>query len=183
MTTYEEQKLSGEERRALLLQMLKKSNAYVTGTDLARACGVTRQVVVADIALLRAAKHPIVATPHGYHYQDDEPTQANTFRRVIPVKHGYEQTEVELNTLVDHGLNVVDVIVEHPIYGEITGALSLKNRRDVQKFIDSLGQSNAYLLSSLTDGVHLHTVEADSLDMIHEACQALDKLGILLKDG
>ncbi len=179
---HEELKPSGQERRDRLLRLLKSSGTYVTGTELARACGVTRQVVVADIAILRAAKQPIVATPHGYHYQEIVPTTLHTFSKVIPVKHGYEQTEVELNTMVDYGLYVLDVIVEHPIYGEITGALRLKNRRDVRKFIESLGQSNAYLLSSLTDGVHLHTVEADSLEMIEEACQALDKLGILLKD-
>lgn len=180
--TDEEQKVSAEERRTLLLQLLQSSKSHVTGTELAQACGVTRQVIVADIALLRAAKHPIIATPQGYQYQNYISSTPQKYTRVIPVRHSYEQTEIELFTMVDYGLHVLDVIVEHPIYGEITGALRLNNRRDVHKFLESLGKSNAYLLSSLTAGVHLHTVEADSLEMIEEACQALDKQKILLKD-
>ncbi len=177
----DEQKISAEDRRKLLLKLLQSSNSQVTGTDLAQACGVTRQVIVADIALLRAAKHPIIATPQGYQYQSSATATIHKYSKVIPVRHNQEQTEIELFTMVDYGLHVLDVIVEHPIYGEINGALRLKNRRDVYKFIESLGKSNAYLLSTLTDGVHLHTVEAESLEAIEEACNALDRLGILLK--
>lgn len=177
------QKLSGEERRNLLLEKIRNAQTYVTGTELAQVCGVTRQVIVKDIALLRAAKHPIVATPQGYLFQKtNNETSNETFTRVIAVQHGYEQTELELNTMVDYGLFVRDVIVEHPVYGEMIGGLRLKTRRDVKRFVETIEKTNAYLLSSLTDGVHLHTVEADSLEAIEEACQTLDKLGILLKD-
>lgn len=179
----DEHKKTSEARRQQVLHLLQTAHTHVTGADLALACGVTRQVIVADIALLRAAKHPIVATPQGYQYQHQASTRAQTFTRVIPVRHDASQTKEELYTFVDHGLHVLDVIVEHPIYGEMTGALRLKSRRDVDAFITALTDANAYLLSSLTDGVHLHTVEADASEHIDEACRVLAKKGILLHDS
>lgn len=180
--TIKDQKVSSEERRELILQKLRQSNSVYTGAELAQTYNVTRQVIVKDIALLRAAKHPIVATPQGYVYQTGNDLSQQRFIKVIPVQHPYEQTELELYTMVDHGLTVLDVIVEHPIYGEITGGLRLKSRRDVNQFIESIEKKKAYLLSSLTDGIHLHTVEAEAMEDIDEACKALAKLGILLED-
>ena len=176
-------KFSGEERRQWILEKLKKAASPVTGTELAQLANVSRQVIVQDIALLRASKHPILATPQGYLYHDAEISREQyPCSRVIACKHQWEETEVELNTLVDHGLQVLDVIVEHPVYGELRGSLMLKNRRDVQHFLKNIQASGASLLSSLTGGVHLHTVAAESESLIDEACQALSRLGILLND-
>lgn len=176
-------RFSGPQRRQWILETLKNAASPVTGTELAKRANVSRQVIVQDIALLRAAQAPILATPQGYvYYENPGSHQDAPCSRVIACKHRLEETELELNTLVDHGLHVLDVIVEHPIYGELRGSLMLKNRRDVQHFLKNMRRSGASLLSSLTDGVHLHTVAAESEARIDEACEALARLGILLHE-
>ena len=177
-------RFSGRQRRQWILDTLKKAASPVTGTELAKKANVSRQVIVQDIALLRAAQAPILATPQGYLYYETLVSRQETpCSRVIACKHRPEETEIELNTLVDHGLHVLDVIVEHPVYGELRGSLMLKNRRDVQHFLKNIRRSGASLLSSLTGGVHLHTVAAESEACIDEACEALARHGILLHDG
>ncbi|MBC8931184.1 transcription repressor NadR, partial [Escherichia coli] len=95
-------------------------------------------------------------------------------RRVIAVKHTKEQAAEELNILVDHGVSIIDVIVDHPIYGEITASLHLKSRFDVEKFVRKLQTTGATMLSGLTDGTHLHTIEADTKEQLEQAIKALD---------
>lgn len=176
-------RLTAEQRRKAILERLQAANSPLTGTQLAQEMQVSRQVIVQDIALLRASDHPILSTPQGYLYQSAPDLPApSRHRQVIAVCHSYSQTREELNILVDHGLTVRDVIVEHPIYGEIRGLLMLHNRREVQQFMEQLDRTGANLLSALTDGVHLHTVEADSQEAIREACRALEKAGILLRE-
>jgi hypothetical protein len=86
-----------------------------------------------------------------------------------------------LNILVDHGVKVIDVIVEHPLYGELRGSLMIESRADVQDFVARWRTTKASLLSSLTRGVHLHTVEASRLEMIARAKAQLHDHGLLLK--
>lgn len=166
------------ERQQRLLNVLAQSAEPLTGTELADHCGVTRQVVVHDVALLRAAGVPIVSTPRGYRLQR-EPLQ---LRSVISVSHPPEQTELELNTLVDFGVTVVDVRVEHVVYGELRGFLQLSSRRDVALFMDKIHAHEAPLLSTLSDGNHLHTVEAPSEARLAEAIAALKARGLEVFD-
>jgi uncharacterized protein len=99
----------------------------------------------------------------------------------LACKHAPERTREELQTLVDHGVKVLDVVVEHPIYGELRGSLMLESRSDVDDFLAQVKNSHAALLSSLTDGVHLHTVEAARPEAIARAKGALRARGFLLK--
>ncbi|MDQ0340145.1 transcriptional regulator of NAD metabolism [Caldalkalibacillus uzonensis] len=172
-------KLLGDKRRHYLLELLKSKKKPLTGTFLAEETGVSRQVIVQDIALLKAKNEPIVATPQGYLYLSSPSPQPK--RRVIACQHAFEQTERELTILVEHGVKVVDVIVEHPIYGQIQGSLMVESKKDVHDFLRKVQDNQAKLLSSLTEGVHLHTVEANDDKRIDEACQALEAEGILLK--
>ncbi len=57
--------LMGHESRNAILQSLRGAERPVSGTSLADAAGVSRQVIVQDIALLRADGHDIVATNRG----------------------------------------------------------------------------------------------------------------------
>jgi hypothetical protein len=171
-------KLLGEKRRHFLLSYLQQEKKPVTGTELADLAGVSRQVIVQDIALLKAKNEPIIATPQGYLYLSD--VQEGMVRQVIACQHSFEQTEQELTIMVEHGLKIIDVIVEHPIYGQLQGTLMIESRADVQEFIDKIQQNQAKLLSSLTEGVHLHTVAAKDKQRIEEACRALEREGILL---
>jgi uncharacterized protein len=165
-------------RQERLLQALSQSADAMTGTELAEHCGVTRQVVVHDIALLRASGTLILSTPRGYRLQG-EPLQ---HRSVISVFHQPAQTELELTTLVDFGVTVVDVLVEHAIYGELRGFLQLSSRRDVAAFMEKVQTNDAVLLSSLSGGHHLHTVEAPSEERLQEAVAALRTEGIQVFD-
>jgi uncharacterized protein len=176
----EHQKLRGDERRAHLLRILEQAHHPLTGTALAEQTGVSRQVIVQDIALLKAKDEPILATPQGYVYFRPPDTQKK--KRIIACQHLPEETETELNTLVDHGVSVIDVSVEHPLYGQIQGSLMLHSRSDVQTFLRKWENSDAQLLSTLTAGVHLHTIEGDTEQQLDQACQALAEEGILL-DG
>ncbi|WP_047984724.1 transcription repressor NadR [Ornithinibacillus californiensis] len=177
----ENQKILGEKRRKLILSWLKEETEPITGKELSERTNVSRQVIVQDISLLKATGEPILATARGYVYLQDN-LQNNNVTRVIVVKHTAEQTADELYTLVDYGITVRNVMVEHPIYGDLTGSLMIKNRREVDSFIKELMNKRALLLSNLTEGVHLHTIEADQEEQLDEACEALRKLGILLED-
>jgi uncharacterized protein len=169
---------SGEERRRQILAWMGGHSAPIRGSELARHFRVSRQCLVQDVAILRAGGEKIIATPRGY--QIPKP-QEQAYRVVLACRHKPEQTEQELQTLVDFGVRVLDVIVEHPLYGELRGSLMLESRADVQDFLEQLRASKATLLSTLTDGVHLHTVEASKPEAIARAKAELRKQGILLK--
>ncbi len=158
---------------------MRGQNRPVAGTDLARHFRVSRQCVVQDIAILRAERNDILSTPQGYRLPVAR--ASDTQREVIACQHGPERTEEELNILVDNGVRVLDVIVEHALYGEMRGSLMIESRADVQDFLRRWGSTKASLLSSLTRGVHLHTVEASRGETIARAKAELQRRGFLLK--
>ncbi|MDI3538174.1 MAG: uncharacterized protein PWP12_327 [Bacillota bacterium] len=166
------------ERRAALLALLKERRRPVTGAELAQRFGVSRQVIVQDIALLRAQGADIVATSQGYLYGEGGTLRAVSRR--LACRHSPAETRAELMAMVEAGCRVVDVIVEHPLYGEIRGLLLLETAADVEEFVSRLETQGAQLLSSLTGGVHLHTVEAATPAALERAEKALRRLGILL---
>ncbi len=159
-----------KERQDLILARLRESSQAVRGEDLANRCHVTRQVIVHEIALLKAQGISIVSTPRGYFLNTPPNGMQET---VISVRHVAEQTEDELYIFVDHGVAVETVIVEHPIYGTLQGALHLSSRRDVMEFIEALKRGHVALLSSLTQGYHLHGVSYRKLSHLDDAIQAL----------
>ncbi|MFV8826874.1 transcription repressor NadR [Alkalihalobacterium sp. APHAB7] len=176
MTT---KKILGEERRKLIVSWLKTTSTPITGNELAEKTGVSRQVIVQDISILKARNYPLIATAQGYMYI--KPTQEEqTVKQVIACQHSPEETEEELFLLVDNRVTIRDVMIEHPIYGDLTGSLMLNNRNDVKLFIEKMRNTKAALLSELTEGVHLHTIEADRMEHIEAAIEALKQRGFLL---
>ncbi|MWJ31834.1 MULTISPECIES: transcription repressor NadR [Saccharibacillus] len=175
----EEIKLTGEQRREKLLEWLKASSP-LTGSELARRASVSRQVIVQDITLLKAKNHAILATSQGYVHvtPSDEPTA----RSIIACRHDRDRTEEELLLLVDYGVSVDDVIIEHPVYGELTALIRVGTRSEVYEFIEKITSTGASYLSELTDGVHLHTISAPEPGRIEKACEALRKAGFLIED-
>jgi len=168
-------------RREQILALLRRAPGPVTGSELARRLGVSRQVIVQDIALLRAAGEDVLATPQGYRLGPGMP--ARPYRAVVAVRHTPAQTGDELYTLVEAGVRVLDVVVEHPLYGELRGLLLLDTRDDVTAFLERVASSGAALLSSLTGGVHLHTLEASHPDALEAARARLREKGYLLESG
>jgi len=165
------------ERRSLIAAALG-DGACIAGDALAQELGVSRQVIVQDIAVLRAGGLDVVATVRGYLLAPDAAPTAP--RRVIRVRHAPQEAVAELTALVDTGARVVDVVVGHPVYGELRAELDLRSRRDVQLWADRCSATGAHLLSELTDGEHVHTLEADHEPILDAAQEALRHLGFLV---
>jgi len=176
-----EKKLLGEERREWLLNYLKNSSGPVTGTALAKKTNVSRQVIVGDMTLLKARNEPIIATSQGYLYM--RAGSQSLVERIIACQHDPSQAEQEMNIIVDHGVTVKNVIVEHPVYGDLTASIMVSNRKEVQAFLKSIRNTNASLLSELTSGLHLHILTAADEQMILNAKKALNKAGILAEEN
>ena len=169
-----EKKILGEERREKILQWLKSSHEPITGSELSAKTNVSRQVIVGDITLLKAKNEPIIATSQGYLYLA-QPQGAKSFERTIACYHPPERTEEELILLVDNGVTVKDVKIEHPVYGDLTASIMVSNRREVEQFMKKIHKTNAAYLSELTDGIHLHTIAASSEQILNEAVEVLKK--------
>ena len=170
--------MSGEERREKILELLQSANAPLSGTQMARSLGVSRQIIVQDIALLRAVNKNILSTNKGY-ILFREKEALKKCRRAIRVSHSDEQIKDELYTIVDLGGHVLDVVVEHEIYGQITCDLIIHSRQDVDLFVQQCKQRNARGLSSLTAGVHYHAVEAATEAVLDAIENALREKGYL----
>lgn len=169
---------AGDERRRRIYAWMQQHPVPVRGSELAERFHVSRQCLVQDIAILRASGTEIVATPRGYRLPDHS---TRACRETLACSHPAECTEEELQILVDHGVKVLDVIVEHPIYGELRGALMLESRSDVEDFMNRVRLQKATLLSALTGGIHLHTVEANRKEQIARAKTKLRERGFLLR--
>ena len=170
--------MTPEERRSQIVELLSKNSQPVAGSKLASEFAVSRQVIVQDISILRASGKEILATPRGYMiFNDSTPA---SYRKTLAVRHNMDQMEDELNVIVDAGGKVLDVIVEHPLYGELKGMLMLKSRHDVQEFVKSIERTGSKMLSDVTGGVHLHTVEAENEDVFSYIEADLRRAGYLL---
>ncbi|NLY11192.1 MAG: transcription repressor NadR [Firmicutes bacterium] len=173
--------MSTKFRRESVLEILSNSTEPITGLSLSEKFGVTRQVIVSDIAILRAQGHTIIATPQGYMYERTATTNPERTVQTIAAKHSSDYAEIkdELFTIIDFGGYVMDVTVEHPVYGEITGNLHLRSRHDVEQFIERLKHSKSEPLLILTDGLHLHTIETDSPETMDKILNALAQKNFL----
>ncbi|WP_026693790.1 transcription repressor NadR [Peribacillus kribbensis] len=175
-----EKKLLGEERRNWLLNLLKESTAPVTGAELARLSSVSRQIIVGDITLLKARNEPIIATSQGYLYLHTAAAPKEV-ERIIACQHSPEQAKEELYLLVDHGILVKDVKIEHPVYGDLTASIMVSNRKEVDQFLDKIKNTKAVYLSELTEGIHLHTLSAATEAALDQAETAMKKEGFLVE--
>ncbi len=169
------------ERRERILNLLKNSGNPIKGTELSNMYQVTRQVIVQDIALLRARGEDILATPQGYIIPREN--RGDSLTKKIVCKHTeYDEIEDELKTIVDLGGKIIDVIVEHPIYGEIVSKLDISSRLHVDEFMDNLRKTKAEPLSSLTEGVHVHTIEVEDEKVFQIIREALKEKNYLISE-
>ena len=170
--------MTGSERRTAIMDQIKNSDRPVSGSALARTFQVSRQVIVQDIGLLRATNKNILSTIKGYFlYNPGKGPQKP--KRSFCVQHTTEQMQDELYTIVDYGGKVLDAVVEHDIYGQITVDLMLCNRMDVDEFIERIRKSKSQPLNVLTGGKHWHTVEADTEPMLQVIGEKLREKGYL----
>lgn len=169
--------MSASNRREEIVQKLLSEKSAIKGTELAKHFNVTRQIIVKDIAILRAKGTNIIATPDGYMINNDS---NNRVKSIIAVNHDEDGMIDELEIVVKYGGIIEDVIVEHPIYGEIKGLLMIKNLNDLYKFKNSFNGIEAKPLSALTNGIHLHTISTDSDENMKLIKKELKEKGFIL---
>lgn len=166
--------MNGQERRERIIKIIKESEKPVAGTILAKELGVSRQVIVQDMALIRANGQNILSTHRGYILQEKEQPS-----RVFKVHHTGEQVEEELNLFVDLGGKVEDVFVYHKVHGVIRVKLGIKSRRDVQNYLQEIASGSSTQLLNLTAGYHYHTVTAESEELLDVIQEELTAKGML----
>ena len=168
---------SAEARRRAVAQILEGAEGPVSAAALARRFSVSRQIIVGDVALLRAGGADILATPRGYLLGG----RGGGVEHTVACVHTPEEMERELNAIVDAGGEVVDVIVEHPVYGQLTGLLGLRSRYDVKEFLRRVAEHGARPLADLTDGIHLHTVRCPDEKTFQQVEELLRNENFLLE--
>lgn len=166
--------ITGNVRRKKILDLIARAEKPVSGSALGKATGVSRQVVVQDIALLRTEGHPITATARGYVLE-----KSNEPVRLFKLCHTSEQTEEELCAVVDLGGCVIDVMVNHRTYGKMSAPLNIRSRRDVQKFMEELRSGKSIPLLNITSGYHFHHISAESNEILDEIEEVLRKKNFL----
>ncbi len=168
-------------RREALERILKESTNPIKGSRLASDLNVSRQVIVQDVAILRAKGINIMATPQGYIILS---TVKEDMIKVIMSNHhcSIDEIKEELEIIIDMGAKVLDVIVEHPVYGEIRGVINISSRKELNEFIYKLERENSKLISSLTHGIHFHTIEVKNDGVYEDILVELDKKGYLIKN-
>lgn len=166
------------ERRDNIVELLVKSNKPIKGTTIAEKYGVTRQIIVKDIAILRATGKNIIATPDGYIINRKD----KNIKAIIAVSHSEDEMFDEMNSVIKYGGTIEDVIVEHPLYGEIRGMLMIRNLNELNKFMIKYNNQKAKLLSVLTNGVHIHTISADSQENLELIIQELKDKNFIVSD-
>ncbi|MCY6960447.1 transcription repressor NadR [Clostridium brassicae] len=162
--------MNAEERRKYIEKLLRSCNTPKKGQDIAEELNVTRQIIVKDVAILRARGAEIIATPEGYLIPRDENKKVE---KILPLCHDRDNIEDELKAIVKYGGVIKDVIIEHPLYGEIKAMLMIKTLYDVESFINKVKQYDAEPLLALTKGIHLHTIEADTEEIINKIVSEL----------
>lgn len=168
--------LSAGERRRAVHEILRAADGPVSAAALARRFSVSRQIIVGDVALLRAGGADISATPRGYLAGRGEAGVTGS----VACVHTPEQMGAELTAIVDAGGEVVDVIVEHPVYGQLTGLLGVRSRYDVAEFVRRVEEHGARPLSALTGGIHLHTVRCPDEKTFRRVRKSLEAENFLL---
>ncbi|MGO4938346.1 transcription repressor NadR [Fundicoccus sp. Sow4_H7] len=174
--------MQAKDRRAHILEFLQTQTGPVTASQLAKQFDVSRQIIVGDIALLRASDYDILATNQGYLLTSQIAPRSRRYTAKVVVQHEAAMSEQELRLIVDHGGEVEDIQVDHPFYGLITAPLNIRDHQDVDHFVEQMTLYDGVYLSSLTAGIHIHTVscvDKQSFDQLHDA---LESAGFLLNE-
>lgn len=169
--------MTGQERRDAMIEMIRNSEKPVSGTALAKEFAVSRQVIVQDIALIRAAGYEVLSTHRGYLLG-----QKNSVTRIFKVSHTDEEIADELNLIVDLGGKVLDVQINHKVYGRMKADLGIHSRKQVQDFVEEIRSGKSSPLKNITSNYHYHTVEADSEEVLDLIGEELNKRGYLVNN-
>ena len=160
--------MKAADRRKAIVNLLLSSNEAISGGKLSEEFGVSRQIIVQDITVLKGTGYDILSTHNGYIIQ-----KSPLKDRVFKVYHTTEETEDELTTIVNLGGTVVDVFVWHKVYGKMTAPLNIFSSLHIKQFIEGVRSGKSSELMNITGGYHYHTVRAESESVLDEIGQAL----------
>ena len=163
-----------KERRKEIVNLLLSSEEAIPGGVLSEKFGVSRQIIVQDISVLRGSGYEIFSTHDGYIIRHTPLKE-----RVFKVLHTPEQTEDELSLIVDLGGTVVDVFVWHKVYGKLSADLNIFSHLHVNQFIDGVRTGKSVELMNITGGYHYHTVRAESNEILNAIEKALNDRGYI----
>ncbi len=169
--------MKGKERRKEIVAMITVAEEPVSGSVLSERLGVSRQIIVQDIAVLRAEGYEVLSTHQGYVI-----TKGPFAERVFKLRHTSEQTEDELSCIVALGGTVVDVFVWHKVYGKIRAGMNIFSERSIAQFMDGIKSGKSRELMHLTEGYHYHTVRADSEETLDLIEQMLEEKGYIVPE-
>ncbi len=168
--------MSGDERRNKIVERIAADEKPISATVLAGDYGVSRQVIVQDIALLRASGHNIVSTHRGYVIEGK-----TKYTRIYKVKHTDEEVMTELYAIVDMGGIVEDVFINHKVYGRVQASLNINSRKKVDILVQKIKSGKSSPLKNITSGYHYHTVSADSEEILGDIEDRLRELNFLIE--
>lgn len=168
--------MGGAKRREEILKIIMENENKISGTKLAEMFEVSRQVIVQDIALLRAEGYDIISTNRGYLCKEKKHS------RIVYVYHEDAQLQEELNLIVDNGAKVEDVFVRHGVYGELHANLSIDSRKKVAEFMNGIEKGISSPLNKITSGYHYHTLTAETEEILDAVEQELKERGFLAEE-
>ena len=166
--------MKAQERRKSITNLLLASDRPIPGAELSEKCGVSRQIIVQDISVLKGLGFDILSTHNGYILQ-----KSPLKERVFKVKHTTEETEDELNIIVDLGGTVVDVFVWHKVYGKVCAPLNIFSSLQVKQFIEGVRTGKSTELMNITGGYHYHTVRAEKEEILDRIEKVLNSKGYI----
>ncbi|KRM54942.1 transcription repressor NadR [Lacticaseibacillus sharpeae] len=163
-------------RQTQIKAQLMAADTPVSATTLAKKYNVSRQTIVGDVALMRALGEKIIATPRGYEYERPSKNEALLVCKHLPV-----DAADEMRRIVHNGGVIKDVIVDHPLYGQLRGTLLVRTDADINMFTAKMKLNKGRMLSELTGGVHMHTVAYDQQEDLTAIKAALRDAGYLVE--
>lgn len=169
--------MRADDRRKEIANILMSEQKPVSGGELAKRFGVSRQIIVQDVSLLKAAGFGILSTHHGYVIRETPLVE-----RIFKLRHSSEETEDELNLIVDLGGTVADVFVWHKVYGKVEAKLNIFSRLHVKQFIEGVRTGKSTELMNITGGYHYHTVRAESEEILDKIEKALTEKAFIVPE-
>ncbi len=166
--------MKARERRTAIANFLLSEDRAVSGGELSEKFGVSRQIIVQDIAVLKGSGYDILSTHNGYIIQ-----KSPLKERVFKLYHTTEQTEDELSLIVNLGGTVVDVFVWHKVYGKMVAPLNIFSTLHIKQFIEGVRTGKSSELMNITGGYHYHTVRAESDERLDKIAKELDERGYI----
>lgn len=168
--------MKAHDRRAEILSLIGNSGSPVAANFLSEKYSVSRQVIVQDIAILRAQGYGVISTNRGYVLGSGLRAE-----RVFKCRHTLDELVKESEIIISLGGKIEDISVNHRVYGKISARLELSTLRHAEELYRSLVSGASKPLMSVTDGYHYHTVSGENEQTLDKIEASLREKGYLIE--